>query len=158
MTSSPNSIVLDGYDFESIDPSESKDCIKTHEEQPDLLPIKNDNTSPLPCSNNPAIVKPTSSKEAVPKNDSSIVLPSTEVKYAFLRCLRKLVQTPGLVSWAKNEENDNIFTFSGVKVFHRYFIFDRILISYFSNPDIQNTTYIEHGKSNDASRFQNEQI
>lgn len=125
MTSSPNSIVLDCYDFESIDPSGSKDRIKTHEEHPDLLPIKNDNTSPLPRSNNPAIVKPTNSKEAVPNNDLSIEIPSTEVKYAFLRCLRKLVQTPGLVSWAKNEENDNIFTFSGVKVFISYVLYFR---------------------------------
>jgi len=100
MTLSPNSIVLDGYEFEPIDPAKSKDCIKTHEEFPHQLSYEKKHKILSPPSDTPTSVLPMNYEVA--HNDSSTEASSTEVKYAFLRCLRKLVQTPGLVSWTSN--------------------------------------------------------
>jgi|AntAceMinimDraft_5_1070358.scaffolds.fasta_scaffold105331_1 hypothetical protein len=114
MENSPNSIVLDSLGFDSADATAAKDGFEACEEYPALLSFEEEEeeekeeeeSSPPSVSPDIALISSLEDANGVP-----------EVKYAFLRCLRKLVQTPGLVSWSSDDEDGrDIFSFSSIKV------------------------------------------
>jgi hypothetical protein len=112
MENSPNSIILDSLGFDSADATAAKDGFEACEEYPALLSFeeeeeeKEEESSPPSVSPGIALISSLEDANGVP-----------EVKYTFLRCLRKLVQTPGLVSWSSDDEDGpDIFSFSSIKV------------------------------------------